>query len=103
MIEVPLRAVPAQEFTVQIDQRRFEMHFKDAVSCVAVDLVVDGETVLLGQRVVAGTPLIPYEYLEAGNFLLLTDDEALPDWREFGVSQTLLYLSDAETTALRAQ
>lgn len=102
MIEIPLRAVPAQEFTVQVDEQRFTLRFIDAVSCVAVDLTVNGEIVLLGQRVVAGTPVIPYAYLETGNFLILTEREMLPDWREFGVSQTLLYMTDAEIAALAA-
>lgn len=100
MIEIPLRAVPAQEFTVQVDEQRFVMRFVDAVSCVAVDLTVNGAVVLLGQRIVAGTPVIPYSYLETGNFFILTEQEALPDWREFGVSQTLLYLTPGEIAAL---
>lgn len=100
MIEIPLRAVPAQEFTVQVDEQRFVMRFVDAVSCVAVDLTVNGVVVLLGQRIVAGTPVIPYSYLETGNFLILTENEMLPDWREFGISQTLVYLTAAEIAAL---
>lgn len=61
-------------------------------------VVQDGETLVSGARLLAGEPMIPYGYLATlGNFMLLTLDGDLPDWRMFGQSQTLIYLPESET------
>ena len=65
------------------------------------DLEQDGTTILTGSRVLAGEPLIPYEYLEAGNFILLTINDELPSWKEFGATQKLIYLTGAEIEAIK--
>jgi len=49
-----------------------------------------------------GTPLIPYRYLENGNFVFTTDGELEPYFELFNVSQQLVYLTLAEVEALRA-
>lgn len=45
---------------------------------------------------VAGTPLLPYRHLVSGNFLITTENDALPYWPEFGVTQFLFYATEAE-------
>lgn len=97
---VNLERVPNQELSVRLAGRRFVLRIKEAAGAMVADVTVDGEVVLLASRIVAGTPLIPYRYLEAGNLLLLTDDGQLPDYAQFGVTQTLVYLSAAEIAAL---
>ena len=61
------------------------------------DVYRNDAALLLGQRIAVGTPIIPYQYLQgAGNFILLVDNEELPDWRQFGVTQQLLYVEPGE-------
>lgn len=97
---VPLQAVPNQEMSVRLADRRFVLRIKEAAGVMVCDVAVDGVTILLATRIVAGTPIIPYAYLEAGNLLLLTDAGDLPDYAKFGVTQSLVYLSAAEIAAL---
>lgn len=97
---VELERIPNQELSVRLADRRFVLRIKEAAGVMVADVTVDGETILQGSRIVAGTPIIPYEYLGAGNLLLLTDDGELPDYTQFGVTQTLVYLSAAEIAAL---
>lgn len=101
MIQVPIEPVPNQSFSVQLDGRRFALRLKECNGGMVADVTIDGAAVLLASRLVAGTPVIPYRYLEAGNFVLTTDAEALPDYEQFGVTQLMLYLSAAEIEALR--
>lgn len=96
MIEVPLRDVPSQEFNFQADETRIIVRLFDTGRCMAVDLTINGEVVLLGQRIVAGTPFIPYVYMERGNLILLTEGGQEPDWQQFGITQSLLYLTADE-------
>lgn len=65
-----------------------------------VDITRNGSPVVSGMRAVAGTFLIPYGYLESGNFLIITTNEEYPDYRQFGLSQYLIYFSQAELEAL---
>jgi len=100
MQEIPLTAEPNQEFTVRLSDRRFSLRIKEAGGVMVADVTVDEAVRLEATRVLAGEPLIPYEYLEAGNFMLLTDGDALPAWAEFGVTQFLVFLSPEEIAAL---
>lgn len=100
MQAVALSAVPNQELTVRLDGRRFALRIKEAAGVMVADVTVDGVTILEASRIVGGTPIIPYRYIEAGNLLVLTEGGQLPDWRQFGVTQSLVYASAAELAAL---
>ncbi len=65
-----------------------------------VDIIRNGSPVVLGMRAVAGTFLIPYKYLESGNFIIITANEEYPDYLQFGISQYMVYFSQAELEAL---
>lgn len=97
---IPLSAEPNQEFTVQIGDHRFSLRLKETNGVMVADVAIDDVTKITATRVLAGEPIIPYEYLTEGNFLLITDADALPDYRDFGNTQTLVYLSADEIAAL---
>lgn len=99
---VPLAAVPNQSFTATLDNTRWVVRLVETEGVMAADVDRDGVRLLSGSRVLAGETLIPYRYLETGNFIFLTTGDDLPAWREFGVSQTLVYLSAAEMAEIRA-
>lgn len=101
---IPIQATPNQSFSVQLDANRWDIVIKQASSTMIVDLTLNDEVILRGSRVVAGTPLIPYKFLQgAGNFMLLTEDEQLPEWGRFGVDQQLIYGSFDELALIAAE
>lgn len=100
MQEIPLTNEPNQQLSVRLDNTRYTLRLKEAAGVMIVDITINDAVVLRGSRVLAGEPLIPFPYLQNGNFMLITDNDALPDYREFGLTQTLLYLSNAEIAAL---
>lgn len=103
MMNLGLAAVPNQTLSVQLDGHAYDLTLHEATGCVAVTVVRDGVTLLSGARLIAGAPLLPYRYQEAGgNFVLTTLDGALPDTAQFGVTQFLGYLDAAELAELRA-
>lgn len=99
---IPLDDVPNQELTVRLDDARYVLRLKVAGAVMVADITRDGVTLLQGTRVLAGEPILPYKYQEAGNFLLITDDDELPAYEQFGVTQSLVYLSIAEIEALQS-
>jgi hypothetical protein len=102
MIDVSIAAVPNQSLFVQLDERAYSLTFRTTGQSVAVTIVRDDVTLVEGSRVVTGTPLLPYRHQEAGNFVLSTQDQALPDYAQFGITQFLTYLSADELATARA-
>ena len=101
MIDVGIAALANQSLSIQLDERFYEIELREANGVMAATITRDGVTIVSNIRVTAGTPLLPYRYQEAGNFIMTTDGEAIPYWDQFGVTQFLVYLSAAEVAAYR--
>lgn len=96
---IPLSTVPNQEFSVRLDDRRWVLRIKEANNVMVADISRDSVTLLSATRVLAGELIIPYRYLQTGNFLLMTLADDLPDWRQFNSTQVLVYLTAEEVAA----
>lgn len=97
MRRITLLAVPNQTFSFDSGNARFDMRIFSAGDRMCLDLDIDEVRVLSGCRIVCGEPMIPYDYLSTrGNFALVTDSAESPNWRQFGVTQYLVY-GDAES------
>jgi len=95
--DIGLLAVPNQTFSATINGVLWELTIKVARGTMLADVRRDGVELVLGQRIVAEFPILPYRYLShQGNFAILTRDGALPWWEEFGRSQSLVYLDPSE-------
>lgn len=94
---VPLADVPSQAFTVTLEQERWSFRFVTAGGMLVADVARDGVLLLTGTRVLAGEPIIPYRYLQTGNFLFLDSREQIPT-----TQSPLAYLSAAEIAAIEA-
>ena len=108
MILVPLQALPSQSLSITLDENYYEINLYIAggnlpgTEVMGMDITRNGVAIITGQRCVPGYPVIPYQYLEDGNFGFITENDDYPDYRQFGVTQNLYYASSAELAALRA-
>ena len=69
---------------------------------MAYDLSIDSQNIVSGFKLANDIPLLPYRYQEVnGNLLLSLPDDELPDYKRFGSSQYLYYLSESEITEYR--
>ncbi len=105
MYQIDLQAIPNQELSVTIDTVPYTLHIFDYGGGMAVDVYRSSTTALIqGARIVAGWPLIPFTYLEdaSGNFIITTQDNELPYYDEFGVSQFLIFATNSELEAIRS-
>lgn len=98
---VPIQAIPNQTFLVTLDGNLFNIAIKYTNGVMSVSMTINGVDVLDNIRAVAGSPLIPSQYQEAGNFLFLTQNFALPDYSQFNITQLLYYFSAAELAVFR--
>ena len=112
MQQVKLQAIPNQSFSIRLDDSIYDIRIH-ALNIVTVDGLAippimvmdinrDNETILQGQRLVPGYPVIPYRYKEDGNFVFITDDDNYPDYNEFGLTQFLIFATSAELAELRS-
>lgn len=100
MRNIPLSTDPNQSLSVRLDDARYVLRIFSAAGGMCVDVDRDDVPLLRASRVLAGEPLLPFAWMQEGNFLLLTTGNEIPTYTEFGASQTLVYMSAAEIEAL---
>lgn len=102
MIEIPLAAIPNQSLSIRLGDSQYDIRIHACSNIVVVDIERDNVAIVTGSRAVAGYPIIPYDYLEDGNFVIVTANDEYPDYTQFGISQFLIYATQAEISSLRA-
>lgn len=90
---IPIDAIPNQSFSIVLDNNNYQISLKLTKNVISCTIVRNGETIIQNQRCVSGTPLIPYKYIEDGNFAFITQNQELPNYEEFGVTQFLAYFT----------
>jgi len=106
MQEIPIVNSPNQSLSLTLDNNRYDIRIhacKDNSGnlVMAFDIAINGNAVVTGVRAVPGFPIIPFSYLENGNFALITQNDDYPDYTQFGVTQNLIYASQVELDTLR--
>ncbi len=101
MMVIPLQAVANQSFSVPLDGNQWDITIKSVAGAVGVTLYKNGVIVVKNARAVGGMRIIQSRYQEDGNFAFLTKDFEIPDYTQFGASQSLVFISAAELALLR--
>lgn len=98
---IDIAAVPNQTFTTTLDNNRYEINIYQTGNHMCVDITCNEIPLVTGDRIVNGQMWLPFAYLAGvnGNFILLTQNENLPDYTQFGITQTLVYQSASEIAA----
>lgn len=102
MLQIPIAAIPNQTFSTNLDNRFYNITLKSMGGITTAIIERDGVIVVQNTRVVSGSLVIPYKYLENGNFFMTTLNQVYPSYEQFGISQFLIYLSPDELNVLRA-
>jgi hypothetical protein len=101
-LSINLAPIPNQSLSVTINQVLYELRFFFVSNVMCCDLAINSVTVLSAMRLVAGSFIIPYNYLQNGNFIITTLNGEIPNYSFFGATQFLLFLTNAEVAALQA-
>lgn len=101
---IEMAATPNQSFSVTLEGNRWDFVIKQAVTSMIADVTLNEVMRLTGIRIVAESPIIPYEYLQgAGNFIILTENEEIPYWDRFGVDQIMVFATIEEIAEAKAE
>lgn len=101
MQNIPIAAIPNQQFSVVLDNNQWQISLKTASGITAVSLTLNGTPVISGIRAAANMKVIPSLYEESGNFAFICADQNLPYYTLFGVTQMLVYFSPDELATIR--
>ena len=101
MKKIPISAVPNQSFSVQIDQDFYQITIETTNGCLCLDITRNNVVLITGVRAVAGALVLPYRYMENGNFVFTTLNQEAPDYTKFNVSQSLIFITATELAAAR--
>lgn len=104
MIQIPIISVPNQSFSIQLENNQWDISIHatqdntdGTTGIIAVDITINNNIIISGVRAMPLFPLIPYQYLIVnGNITFITMNNQYPDWRQFGITQYLIYASDTE-------
>ena len=99
--QIQLSTIPNQSFDVVLEGANYTIRLVACFDCMAVDIRRNGVDIVIGQRLVAGSLIVPsaYQYAGFGNFILLTNDDEIPYYDQFGISQFLIYYTAADIEA----
>lgn len=101
MQQIPIQQLPNQSFSIILDNNTWNFLIKTADGVTVVSLTLNSVDILDSALAVSGAFIIPSLYQEAGNFFFLTQNQQLPIYTQFNVSQQLIYISAAELAVLR--
>lgn len=102
MQTIPLRAVPSQTLSVQLDGQSCQINVKQLFYGVFVDLYVDNVAVILGVQAENLNRIVRDAYLGFAGDLFFYDTQTTseggsdPDYAGFGDRFVLIYLSASE-------
>lgn len=90
-----LIAIPDQTFTTQVDDDRYTIRIFSIPGTMAYDISRNEIVLCSGQRLTNACGLLPFLAAQGihGNFMLLTKNEELPDYNQFGITQIFVYMS----------
>jgi len=103
LINVPIAQLSNQSFSARLENARYNFTIKEARGIMVMDIIRNNVPIISGQRIVAGRGIIPYQYLENGNFVILTENDEIPYYTNFNDSQFLYYFTTMELSELRAE
>lgn len=98
MIDIPLQPIANQELSILLGGSRYVIAVKEANGVMAASIERDGVAVVRNSRLVADGLVLPYrhQWFGFGNFFLGVEDDEIPYYPFFGVTQFLVYITPQE-------
>jgi len=93
---LPIAALPNQQLSVILDNNQWNITINDVNGAIAVTLVKNSEIIVQNARAVAGMRILQAKYQEDGNFAIISNNQGVPDYTQFGITQFLVYISQVE-------
>jgi len=100
MENIQLQAIPNQSLTTLLDGDIYNISIHETSGTMSISISRNNLNLISGFRLVSGSLTIPYDYLQKGNFSLITDNNEYPYYTLFGITQFLIFASKSEIEAI---
>lgn len=99
---IPLKNIPNQEFSTVQDDNQWNISVRLVAGAIAVSLSCNGVEIVTNARAVAGMRILQSIHQQNGNFAIATNNQEIPDYTKFQITQFLIYISPAELAVSQA-
>lgn len=96
MFQIPVDSLPSQELAVELDGSRYVLRLFSAAGLMFMDITRDEQVVILAAKCLPNQRIIPFRYLESGNFFFETPNDEYPDYTKFGDTHLLFFVTQGE-------
>lgn len=95
---IELQAVATQTLEATISAQRYSLRIVEIGGNMAMDILLNDVSIVRGVRLVANNLVLLYPYLRGagGDFMISTQDDEIPYYTKFGLTQFLIYLPPDE-------
>jgi hypothetical protein len=101
MIEIDLAQIPNQSFSLQLNNVFYQITLRYVINLMTCTIKRNDQVIIENVRCQPNQKIIPYNYLEDGNFAFLTVDNEYPIYTRFNVDQFLVYATQDELEVSR--
>lgn len=101
MIDIPLQPLANQSLSIPLNGARYAITIKEANGIMAATISRNDVVLAQNTRIVADGLVLPYRYMwhGFGNFLFGVQNEELPAFESFGVTQFMVFVTPEELAA----
>lgn len=103
LTQVPLQAIANQSFTITLENNFYQISLKETNGVMSSSIKRNDVLIQSNSRLTSGYFLIPYKYQQSGNFFILTDNGDYPYYTKFGITQYLIYITQAELDFIQSE
>lgn len=103
LTQVPIQAIANQSFTITLENNFYQISLKETNGVMSSSIIRNDILIQSNARMASGYFLIPYKYQQSGNFFMLTDNGDYPYYDQFGITQYLLYITQAELDFIQSE
>lgn len=102
MIDIALKPMANQELSIALEGARYILRVIEITNGMAITITRDDEVLIENQRLLPNVPIMEERHLQGfgGNFMLTTQDEEIPYYTSFDVTQFLVYITAEELAAV---
>lgn len=102
MIDVSLKQLANQELSIALENSRYVIRVIETNTMMAITITKDDVVLVENARLLPNGFILRTHLVDpdAGNFFMFVQDDQIPMWNNFGITQFLQYFTSDELEAL---
>lgn len=105
MIDINLQQLANQELSIALENSRYVIRVVETNTMMAITITQDDTVLIENQRLLPNDFILRRNLVDAdsGNFMMLVQDDSIPAFQNFNITQFLVYITSDELEALNGR